>query len=161
MVEAHTLEVFPFRYYNTLSWITRSLRSNKSQLINMKFLMDPLTQRYHDLYTKIYLGYMSPEEFKKIVDIKNEQQVVVALEKKHSDEIVVTYYIQHSRKKLDFISFDDNGAMSVEKKDPYGITVTEVYHITKMMDEGYELSANNIKTIKNLLKNSFNSACKQ
>ncbi|MBU0631625.1 hypothetical protein KKA17_03185 [bacterium] len=161
LVEAESLRVFPFRYYNIMAWITKSLRSNKNHLINMKFLLDPLTQRYHDLYTKIYLGYMDPSEFKKIVDIKNDTQVVVALEKKHSDEIVLTYYIQHSRKKLDFISFNDDGAMSIEKKDPFGITVTEVYHITKLMDESYLLSANNIKTIKNLLRNSFLSTCKE
>lgn len=157
LVEAHTLEVFAFRYYNILSWITRSLRSKQGQLINMQFLTDPLTQRYHDLYTKIYLGYMKPEEFKKIADIKNDQNVMVALEKKHSDEIVVTYYIQHSRKKLDFISFDDKNVMSIEKKDPYGITVTEVYHITKMMDDSFLLTANNISTIKKLLKQQTTS----
>ncbi|WP_345978669.1 hypothetical protein [Sulfurimonas sp. HSL3-2] len=158
LVEAESLRVFPFRYYNTMAWITKSLRSNKNHLINMKFLLDPLTQRYHDLYTKIYLGYMEPSEFKKIVDIPNDTKVVVALEKKHSDEIVLTYYIQHSRKKLDYISFNDDGVMSIEKKDPFGITVTEVYHITKLMDESFVFTANNIKTIKNLLRNSFLSA---
>ena len=152
LVEAQSLKVFPFRYYNTLSWITKSLRANKNQLINMNFLLDPLTQRFHDLYTKIYLGYMAPTEFAKIADLKNDMPVVVALEKKHSDEIIITYYIQHSRKKLDFISFDTQDVMSIEKKDPYGITVTEVYHITKMMDQSYLLTAQNINTIKKLLQ---------
>ncbi|WP_345991514.1 hypothetical protein [Sulfurimonas sp. HSL-1716] len=165
MVEAQSLKIFPFRYYNTLSWITRSLRSNRNQLINMKFLTDPLTQRYHDLYTKIYLGFMYPSEFKKIMnikaDIKNDQKIIVALEKKHSDEIVLTYYIQYTRKKLDYISYNDEGAMIVEKKDPYGITVTEVYHVTKLMDKSFSLSANNIKTIANLLKESFASMDKR
>ena len=157
LFEAENLRVVPFKYYNILSWITKSLRQNRGQLINMKFLNEPLTQRYHDLYTKIYLGYMNASEFKKIVsmDIKDDQQVVVALEKKHSDEIVVTYYVQYSRKKLDYISFNDEGVLSVERKDPFGITVTEVYHITKFMDQNYEFSANNIKTIKKLLAESF------
>ena len=157
LVEAQDLRVTPFKYYNILSWITKSLRSRTGHLINMKFLMDPLTQRYHDLYTKIYLGYMNASEFKKIIDIdiNDEQKVVVALEKKHTDEIVLTYYIQYSRKKLDYLSFDESNQLSIERKDPFGITVTEVYHITKFMDENYVLSANNIKTIKKLLLNSF------
>ena len=157
LVEAESLRVTPFKYYNILSWITKSLRQNRAYLINMKFLLDPLTQRYHDLYTKIYLGYMNASEFKKIVsiDINEDQKVVVALEKKHSDEIVLTYYIQYSRKKLDYISFSDDSNLNIERKDPFGITVTEVYHITKMMDEYYVLSANNIKTIKKLLFESF------
>ena len=95
---------------------------------------------------------MAPTEFAKIADLKNDMPVVVALEKKHSDEIIITYYIQHSRKKLDFISFDTQDVMSIEKKDPYGITVTEVYHITKMMDQSYLLTAQNINTIKKLLQ---------
>jgi len=163
LIEAERLRVTPFKYYNILSWITKSLRQNRGQLINMKFLHEPLTQRYHDLYTKVYLGYMSASEFKKIVplDIKEDQQVVVALEKKHSDEIVLTYYVQYSRKKLDYVSFNDEGVLSVERKDPFGITVTEVYHITKMMDQNYELSANNIKTIKKLLSESFKKSLHQ
>jgi hypothetical protein len=157
LVEAQSLKVTPFKYYNILSWITKSLRSKRGQLINMKFLLEPLTQRYHDLYTKIYLGYMSALEFKKVIpiDIDPEQKVIVALEKKHSDEIVLTYYIQYSRKKLDYIYFDDNDKLCVERKDPYGITVTEVYHITKFMDESYIYNANNISTIKKLLLQSF------
>ena len=157
LVEAQSLHVTPFKYYNILSWITKSLRQNRGQLINMRFLNESLTQRYHDLYTKIYLGYMSASEFKKIVavEIKDEQQVVVALEKKHSDEIVLTYYIQYSRKKLDYLSFGDDNKIVIERKDPFGITVTEVYHIAKFMDQNYLLSANNIKTISKLLHESF------
>lgn len=160
LVEAQSLHVAPFKYYNILSWITKSLRSRRGQLVNMKFLLEPLTQRYHDLYTKIYLGYMDASEFQKIADVNlaDEQKVVVALEKKHSDEIVVTYYIQYSRKKLDYLYLDENEKICIEKKDPYGITVTEVYHITKFMDESYIFNANNIKTIKKLLLQSYQNS---
>lgn len=156
-VEAQSLHVTPFKYYNILSWITKSLRQNRGQLINMRFLNQPLTQRYHDLYAKIYLGSMRASEFQKVVaiDIKEEQEVIVALEKKHSDEIVLTYYIQYSRKKLDYLSFSDENKLVVERKDPFGITVTEVYHIAKFMDESYLLSANNIKTISKLLRENY------
>jgi len=68
---------------------------------------------------------------------------------------VVTYYIQTNRKRLYLYSFNDAGKLQKEKKDPYGITVTEVFHINKLMDAKYELNAGNIKTIKKLLKESY------
>ena len=45
--------------------------------------------------------------------------------------------------------------MSKEKKDPYGITVTEVFHVGKLMDKSYELNMSNVNTIKKLLKERF------
>ncbi|RLA77615.1 MAG: hypothetical protein DRG78_17025 [Epsilonproteobacteria bacterium] len=159
MIEAHTLKLHPFRYYNTMSWITKTLRSNKKHIIDIGFLMNPKIQRYQDLYNKFYVGYLSVENAKELLglsdDYADNQKVVVALEKKFTDEIVVTYYIQKARKNLVLYSFDDEGKMSREKKDPYGITVTEVFHVSKLMDKSYELNMANVNTIKKLLKERF------
>lgn len=160
MIEAHTLKLHPFRYYNTMSWITKTLRSHKKHIIDMGFLYNPKIQRYHDLYNKFYIGYVSIDSAKDILGIdpskyKKDQKVVVAIEKKHSDEIVLTYYIQTTRKNLYLYSFNDDGKVVKEKKDPYGITVTEVFHIGKMMDESYLLSTTNINVIKKLLRQRF------
>ncbi len=159
MVEAHTLKLHPFRYYNTLSWITKTIRSHKKHILDMQFLMNHKIQRYHDLYTKFYIGYINIQEATKLLnldgDYNPDQRVVVAIEKKHSNEMVLTYYIQFTRKKLYLYSFDENNAIVKEKKDPYGITVTEVFHINKMMDESYELSISNIKMIQKLLRERF------
>ncbi|MDY0117652.1 MAG: hypothetical protein RBR59_08755 [Sulfurimonadaceae bacterium] len=155
-IEAHTLKLHNFRYYNTISWITKTIRSHKKHIIDMGFLNNPKVQRYHDLYTKIYIGYLTIESAKKILNLEGEyekdQRVVVAVEKKHSDEYMLTYYIQLSRKVLYLYGFDDNNTMTKEKKDPFGITVTEVFHINKLMDEHYELTPANINTILMLLK---------
>ena len=160
MIEAHTLKVHPFRYYNTMSWITKKLRGHKKHVLDMGFLYSFKIQRYHDLYNKFYIGYISVEEAVNIIGIdpkeyKEDQRVVVALEKKHSDEIVLTYYIQTARKRLYLYSFNDAGNVVKEKKDPYGITVTEVFHINKMMDTSYKLSLGQLKVIKKLLKERF------
>jgi len=158
MVEAHTLKLYPFRYYNTMSWITRTLRGHKRHIVDMGFLMKYSIQRYHDLYNKFYVGYLSIEDAKELLKLEGEyddkQRVVVALEKKYSDEIVLTYYLQKARKNLYLYSIED-GTISKEKKDPYGITVTEVFHINKMMDDSYVLNLANIKMIKNLLRERF------
>ena len=159
MIEAHTLKLHPFRYYNTMSWNTKTLRSNKKHIIDMGFLMNPKIQRYQDLYNKFYVGYLSVENAKELLGLSDDhsenQKVVVALEKKFTDEIVVTYYLQKARKNLLLYSFDDDGKMTKEKKDPYGITVTEVFHVGKLMDKSYELSMSNVDTIKKLLKERF------
>lgn len=160
MIEAHTLKLHPFRYYNTMSWITKTLRSHKKHIIDMGFLYNPKIQRYHDLYNKFYIGYVSIDFAKDLLGIdpskyNKDQKVVVAIEKKHSDEIVLTYYIQTTRKNLYLYSFNDDGKVVKEKKDPYGITVTEVFHIGKMMDESYLLSTTNINVIKKLLRQRF------
>jgi len=159
MIEAHSLKLHPFRYYNTMVWITKTLRSHNKHILDMHFLTNYKIQRYHDLYNKFYVGYLNVEDATKILsldgDYDKEQRVVVAVEKKHSDEIVLTYYIQKSRKNLMLYSFDDNGKVVKEKKDPYGITVTEVYHINKIMDDKYQLNIGNINTMKKLLREKF------
>ncbi len=159
MIEAHTLKLHPFRYYNTMSWITKTLRAHKKYIIDMHFLMQFKIQRYHDLYNKFYIGYMNVEDVRTLLQLdqtySQTQKVVVALEKKHTDEIVVTYYIQKARKNLMLYSFDKEGKITKEKKDPYGITVTEVFHITKQMDEKYLLTPSHIKTISKLLKERY------
>ena len=156
LIEAHSLELYPFRYYNTMSWITRTLHSHKKFVLDISFLMNHKIQRYHDLYNKFYIGYLDIEDARKLLELdgeyKDNQRVVVALEKKHSNEIILTYYIQLTRKKLYLYSFNDENKVIKEKKDPYGITVTEVFHIDKMMDDSYKLHLGNINTIKKLLK---------
>jgi hypothetical protein len=158
MIEAHSLKLYPFRYYNTMSWITKTLRSHKKHIIDMNFLMKYTIQRYHNLYNKFYIGYMNIESAKNLLSLEEEypegQRVIVALEKKYSDEIVLTYYIQKGRKNLYLYSFEES-KMTKEKKDPYGITVTEVFHISKMMNDSYELNMTNVKMIKKLLQERF------
>lgn len=143
-----------------MTWITKTLRSHKKHILDMYFLMNYKVQRYHNLYNKLYIGYISIEEVAGMLSIPdgeydNNQQVVVAIEKKHTDEIVLTYYVQKTRKNLYLYSYDDGYKVSKEKKDPYGITVTEVYHVSKFMNESYSLNLANLKTIKKLLKENF------
>ncbi|MBA3026402.1 MAG: hypothetical protein FP820_08335 [Sulfurimonas sp.] len=163
LVEASSLKLHPFRYYNTMSWITKTIRANKKYVIDMNFLMNYKIQRYHDLYNKFYIGYMNIQDVKHLLKLNEnecngEQMVVVALEKKHSDEIVLTYYIQKTRKILYLYSFNDENEVVKEKKDPFGITVTEVYHISKMMDTSYELKMEDITMIEKSLRERFQAS---
>jgi len=159
MIEAHSLKLYQFRYYNTMSWITKTLRSHKKFTLDMNFLYKDTVQRYHDLYNKFYIGYIDIADAQALLALQGEyqedQRVIVAIEKKYNDEIVLTYYLQKNRKNLYLYSFNDVGKAIKEKKDPYGITVTEVFHINKMMDDSYKLSMSNLKSIKKLLRTRF------
>lgn len=165
MMEAHKLKLSNFRYYNTLGWITKSLRANIKYIVDLNFLYSPKIQRYHDLYNKLYIGFMELKDLRETLGIVgvcgDSDRVIVALEKKHTDEIVVTFYVWLSRKKLYLYSSEDGVRYTQEKKDPYGITVTEVYHIDRMIDESYKLDLKQIDIVKALLKQRFDGSLKK
>ncbi len=153
LVGDEVLDVFPFRYYNSLGWMLRRLRAKKNSVLNMGFLKTEVCTRYIDLFTKVYLGYMHKEDFEKLYpEVPNvTEKVVVSIEKDHTGALLLTYFMQHSRKKLDNIVIKDKKA-SVVKKDPYGISVTEVFHVLRIMDESFVLTIKNIHVVEKLLR---------
>lgn len=155
IIEADTLKVNKLNYYGSLSWILKTLRAHKQHVLDMKFLKETKTTRFIDLYTKIYIGSITQEEFLKrfphYVD-KLPDEIIVSIEKEHTDALVLTYFASHSRKNLDNIIVKDNEAKPT-KKDPFGITVTEVKHIQKAMEYGnYALTCADLYTIEHLLE---------
>jgi hypothetical protein len=75
------------------------------------------------------------------VSFENSQakRAIVAIEKDHVGGYFLTYFVRHSGKKLDNITLATTGA-KVVKKDPLGITLTEMNHLDKMMDGHFALS---------------------
>ncbi|MCI4407065.1 MAG: hypothetical protein JHC35_07260 [Sulfuricurvum sp.] len=142
IAHAEELKIAAFKYYATLSWMLRSLRGKDP--VDLEFFRRPTTQRYHDIYTKVYIGYLGVEDFKTLApDLKwegsNAFRVVVAIEKDHSGGYFLTYFIRHSAKKLDNVVITPNGS-KVTKKDPFGITLTEMNHLDKVMDQSFHLT---------------------
>ncbi len=153
LVGDEVMDVFPFRYYNSLGWMLRRLRGKKNAVLNMGFLKTEVCTRYIDLFTKVYLGYMDRADFEKLYpEVPNvTEKVVVSIEKDHTGALLLTYFMQHSRKKLDNVVIKNEKA-SVAKKDPYGISVTEVFHVLRIMDASYRLSIKNIHVVERLLR---------
>jgi len=148
------LEIANFNYYGSLSWIFKKLRRGK-HILNMGFLNSVTVTRYVDLFTKIYIGYMDREEFARMLgnfDGEISEKVTVSLEKEHTGELLLTYFMPHTRKNLDKVSIQKDG-IKVVKKDPYGISVTEVAHMAKQMSEEDKLTIKNINLIQKLLDN--------
>jgi hypothetical protein len=153
IAHAEELKVAAFKYYATLSWMLKSLRGKSP--IDVDFFRRAATQRYHDIYTKIYVGYLLVEDFKIIApDLtwtgSNATRVVVAIEKDHSGGYFLTYFIRHSSKKLDNVTLGTLGS-KVAKKDPFGITLTEMNHLDKVMDQDFGLTLEQHQELDTLL----------
>jgi len=154
LVNDDKLKTHPFRYYNSLSWMMQSLRSDKNSILNTKFLKTEQCTRYMDLFTKVYIGYMEDKDFHtlypKLTNLT--EKVAVAIEKNHDGKLLLTYFMQYSRKKLVNIVIK-NKQPTVVKKDPFGISVTEVFHILREIDTSYKINIADIHTAEKLLKN--------
>lgn len=148
IADTESLKVYPFRYYNTLGWILNRIRVKKG-VLNMQFLLSKTVQRYHDLFVKIYIGYMEPETFAERfpkVRNPNRARVYVAIEKEHTGRYILNFFLSHSRKNLELIT-EKNGNPHSVKKDPYGVTVTEIAYISNVVTEAHRLCAADIETV--------------
>jgi len=153
LVDDSQLKVFPFKYYNSLSWMMQKLRAKPNSILNMEFLKTTECTRYMDLFTKVYLGYMDKKEFESmypdVLDVT--EKVAVSIEKEHTDRLLITYFMQYSRKKLLNVVIK-NKKPTIVKKDVNGISVTEVFHILREIDPKYKISIKEINIAEKLLR---------
>ena len=153
IAHAEEIKTASFKYYATLTWMLRSLRGKDP--IDVEFFRRGPTQRYHDIYTKVYVGYLPIEEFKTISpgtvpETSSATRAVVAIEKDHSGGYFLTYFVRHGAKKLDNITVSD-GVSKTVKKDPFGITLTEMNHLDRVMDESFAMSLDQHDRLEKLL----------
>lgn len=137
IAHAEEIKTASFKYYATLTWMMRSLRGESP--IDTQFFQKHATQRYHNIYTKVYVGYLNIDDFKTLFptlswENSHATRAIVAIEKDHSGGYFLTYFVRHGLKKLDNITIGAQG-VKVEKKDPLGITLTEMNHLDRAMDE--------------------------
>ena len=153
LVADSELKVFPFKYYNSLSWMLHKLRAEQNSILNMEFLKSESCTRYIDLFTKVYIGYMEKKDFetmyKDVPDVT--EKVAVSIEKDHTGKLLLTYFMQYSRKKLINVVIKNKKATLV-KKDPHGISVTEVFHILRMVETKHKISIKEINVAEKLLR---------
>ncbi|MDA3945662.1 MAG: hypothetical protein PF439_03165 [Helicobacteraceae bacterium] len=158
VVGTDQLHIRPFKYYNTLTWLMKRSRSNKSVPLDIHFLNQPDVVRKIDLITKFYIGYMDASDFKQIapqVTREIPKKVVVAIEKEHTGELGIIYFLQHARRNIDMVHILERGGVKVEKKDPYGITVNEVHHILRALKAEDKITPQENDVIKKVLKEDY------
>lgn len=159
IVDTDALKVHPFRYYNTLGWVLNKVRVKKG-VLNTQFLFSKTVQRYHDLFVKMYIGYMEPEAFKErfpAVANPNGARAYIAIEKEHTGGYILNFFLSHSRKNLELIT-ERNGQPHSVKKDPYGVTVTEISYISNVVKPQHALTSRQIDSIIHILeRNRFDN----
>ncbi|HFU73964.1 MAG TPA: hypothetical protein ENK65_00260 [Helicobacteraceae bacterium] len=152
IIGTEVLKLHYFKYYNTLAWILKQSRGHKDRVLDMSFLKRKDVVRFVNLFTKFYIGFMDKEDFIKMypsLKDKITQNVMVAVEKEHTGRLQLTYFMQHTRRNLDNIIVTGD-APKIAKKDPYGITVTEVAHIYKIIKPYHQLKIKDINIINKL-----------
>jgi hypothetical protein len=131
----------------------QKLRAKSNSILNMEFIKSEICTRYIDLFTKVYLGYMDKKDFEnmypEVPDVT--EKVAVSIEKDHTDKLLLTYFMQYSRKKLINVVIKDKKATLV-KKDVHGISVTEVFHILRMVEAKHKISIDEINVAEKLLR---------
>lgn len=150
MILPPRLKVYPFRYYETMTWAFKKLKT-KQRLLNIGFLRSKAFEQYHDIFTKIAIGFIQPEQFNKLYPPFQLDEatplIVVAIEKEATGKLVLTYFVRYSRKKLDNLVINAQGEVQVARKDPFGITVNEMTHMSYIMTEFDALSADIVQKI--------------
>lgn len=152
IIGTENLKVHPFRYYNTLGWILNKCRTRSGDL-NKNFLLSQTVQRYHDLFVKIYIGYMESEDFAALLPkVANPEKarIYVAIEKEHTGDMILNFFLPHSRKKLDLIT-EKKGVPNIVRKDPFGVTVTEIAYVSNVVKERHRILPESIGIIKHKL----------
>lgn len=152
LVDDDKLKTHPFRYYNTLTWMMHSLRSKPNSILNVEFLKTEKCTRYIDLFTKVYIGYMDKKDFQNLYPTVSDvtDKIAVAIEKEHTGRLFLTYFMQYSRKNLVNVVIK-SGKPTVVKKDPFGVSVTEVFHILREIDVSFKITIKNIHVAEKLL----------
>ncbi len=143
-----------FQYFPTLQWILDRSRSHKFFDVDLKFFSSSRLSLYFDLYTKLYIGYLSTQEFTKIYSdfefkVKTDR-VIVTIEKVNQTQLDLVYYAKLTNGKLKRIRVQEDN-VSIKDKEPDGFTNAEVRFFMKVLEEKHALNETNIKHISNNL----------
>ncbi len=156
LIEAKDIKVDFFKYFDTLGWILKKAIHN-DKTINYSFFMSKIVSLYMDIYSKVYIGFVSKNTLKELlvdndisflnIDTINEPYIYVTLEKLDDGSFEIIYYARISNTKLKKIELLADGT-KLSDKDPKGFTVAEIKFIKHCLKESNELFYQNIIDIK-------------
>ena len=155
-VETKSLIYTKFGYFQTLEWILLKSRSHANLVVDLNFFKSKKVQLYFDIFTKLYIGFITIENFKSMMpDFDKEakdDRIFVTIEKINRKSYDVVYYIKEKTGKLKRLSIT-NGEMAVKDKDLEGFTNVEVRFIGKILKDEQDLTPKTLLTLqKNILK---------
>ena len=151
-IEALKVKYNKFQYFPTLEWILNKSRENPKFPVDLKFFSSAKLGLYFDIYTKLYIGYTTSQEFLtlyKDFDLKTKfDQVIVTIEKVNQTQLDLVYYAKETSGKLKRIRLEENN-VSIKDKELDGFTNAEVRFFMKVLEEKHHLTIDNIKHILN------------
>lgn len=151
-IEACKVKYKKFQYFPTLEWILNTSRQNPKFTVDLKFFSSPKLGLYFDIYTKLYVGYLSTQEFISLYEDFNlkikSDRIIVTIEKVNQTQLDIVYYAKETNGKLKRIRLEENN-ISIKDKELDGFTNAEVRFFMKILEEKHHLTVDNIKHILN------------
>ena len=160
-VHAKNITTGLFKYFDTLGWILKTSRKDSEKVIDFTFLGSNKLDNYFDIFTKVYVGYLSSEHFVELLkhlkittiseeipigDIKDDMVIVTVEKTKHSFDLL--YYIKIEKGSLKKLEVKDNTLM-VSNKDPKGFTASETKYLSYIFKTKFKLTFLEIQKVLN------------
>jgi len=163
LTHSNSVSLVTFKYFDTISWILRSVRKNKNKTLDFNFLKTEKIERYFEIFSKFYIGHIDTTTFVdllKYMDITNisediplnniqDNQVIVTIEKT-KESYALIYYIKIVGDKLKKLEISDTKLL-VTNKDPKGFTAAETKYIRYIFKKSYKFTFDDIKSIKKVI----------
>ena len=147
LIETHTIEHKQFRYFETLKWLLNKSRGAKNGGVDLQFLKSRTVDKYLDIYTKLYMGYITLKEFRSLaptfgMKIEHER-IIVALEKRDEEKYNITYYGKQEGGKLKKIDLSEDG-FEITDKEYKGFTTSEIKYLEHILKPSHKLHLKNV-----------------
>ncbi|AXH10025.1 hypothetical protein CP960_00355 [Malaciobacter halophilus] len=156
-IEAINVRYKKFSYFQTLEWILEKSRAHKTHAVDLSFFKSKKLALYFDIFTKLYIGFMTLKDFKQIVPYEGEvkdNKVIVTIEKINQKKFEVVYYIRLTNYKLKRVAYSKN-KITIEDKDPEGFTNKETRFISKILKPEHRLLIKNINNLNKKLEQKY------
>ena len=151
-IEACKVKYKKFQYFPTLEWILNTSKQNPKFTVYLKFFSLVKLILFFDIYTKLYIGYISTNEFLELYNEFNlkvkSDRIIVTIEKVNQTQLDIVYYVKETNGKLKRVRLEENN-ISIKDKELDGFTNAEVRFFMKVLEEKHHLSLDNIKHILN------------
>ena len=151
-IEACKVKYKKFQYFPTLEWILNTSRQNPKFTVDLKFFSSAKLSLFFDIYTKLYIGYISTNEFLELYNEFNlkvkSDRIIVTIEKVNQTQLDIVYYVKETNGKLKRVRLEENN-ISIKDKELDGFTNAKVRFFMKVLEEKHHLSLDNIKHILN------------
>ena len=151
-IEALKVKYKKFQYFPTLEWILNKSRENPKFAVDLKFFSSPKLGLFFDIYTKLYIGFITTAEFlvlypEFVLKVKSDR-IIVTIEKVNQTQLDIVYYVKETNGKLKRVRLEETN-VSIKDKELDGFTNAEVRFFMKVLEDKHHLTVENINHILN------------